>query len=201
MPNKRPEPRKTPRQSRSRALYDAVLVATAELLERSGPAFTLEAVAERAGVSPGSLYQYFPNRAALIGALIDRQVEQDRALLDRFEATGFVDGDPAELLVDGVLHLYGQRPALMAHMATLLREVGRQSDVLAIIDEFSTALAAVLDQASEGRTVDACQDAARTAIHAVLGIVRSSAEHEPERLHDSDMKARLIAVARAAMMV
>ncbi|NCH60782.1 TetR/AcrR family transcriptional regulator [Cronobacter dublinensis] len=67
-------PRKLPRQARSRALVEAIIEATARIFERAGPAAcTTNAVAEKAGVSIGSLYQYFPNRLALTAALVARE--------------------------------------------------------------------------------------------------------------------------------
>ncbi|EKK4083373.1 TetR/AcrR family transcriptional regulator [Cronobacter dublinensis] len=67
-------PRKLPRQARSRALVEAIIEATARIFERAGPAAcTTNAVAEKAGVSIGSLYQYFPNRRALTAALVARE--------------------------------------------------------------------------------------------------------------------------------
>ncbi len=67
-------PRKTPRQARSAALVDAMLEAAARILEERGlAACNTNAVAERAGASIGSLYQYFPGRDALIAALIRRE--------------------------------------------------------------------------------------------------------------------------------
>lgn len=67
------KPRKLPRQSRSRATFEAIVEATTQLLVDEGyDKFTTARVAERAGVSIGSLYQYFPNKAALGAAVIDR---------------------------------------------------------------------------------------------------------------------------------
>jgi AcrR family transcriptional regulator len=67
-------PRKLPRQRRAQATVDAILEASARILERDGLAgFTTNAVAERAGVSIGSLYQYFPSKHALTVALIARE--------------------------------------------------------------------------------------------------------------------------------
>lgn len=67
-------PRKLPRQARSRALVEAIIEATARIFERAGPAAcTTNAVAQKAGVSIGSLYQYFPNRRALTAALVARE--------------------------------------------------------------------------------------------------------------------------------
>ncbi len=64
-------PRKSPVQARSIATRDAILEAAAQIVSRGGlPGYTTNAVAERAGVSIGSLYQYFANKDALMMALI-----------------------------------------------------------------------------------------------------------------------------------
>ena len=71
------KPRKLPLQARSAQTVEAVLEAAARILETQGlAACTTNAVAERAGVSVGSLYQYFPNRDALTVALIERETAQ-----------------------------------------------------------------------------------------------------------------------------
>jgi AcrR family transcriptional regulator len=76
-------PRKAPRQSRSAATVTAILDATARILvERGYAATSTNAVAERAGVSVGSLYQYFPNKDALIAALHARHAEQMKAVIE-----------------------------------------------------------------------------------------------------------------------
>lgn len=109
-------PRKAPRQSRSQATVTAILDATARiLLERGFAAASTNAVAERAGVSVGSLYQYFPNKAALIAALHARHGEQmmaviQRALTQAMDATlddalgGLVEATVEAHRVDADLH-------------------------------------------------------------------------------------------------
>lgn len=68
------EPRKRPHQQRSAATVDAILEAAARILERRGlDALTTNAVAALAGVSIGSLYQYFPGKAAILAELIRRE--------------------------------------------------------------------------------------------------------------------------------
>jgi AcrR family transcriptional regulator len=66
-------PRKRPEQDRSRATVDAIVDAAARILVKDGyDAFTTNRVAEKAGVSIGSLYQYFPNKDALLSELMRR---------------------------------------------------------------------------------------------------------------------------------
>jgi AcrR family transcriptional regulator len=74
MPRRRAsDPRKTPLQARSRDTYDTVLDATARILETKGlEAANTNAIAARAGISVGSLYQYFPGKTAIFAELIRR---------------------------------------------------------------------------------------------------------------------------------
>jgi AcrR family transcriptional regulator len=74
------KPRKKPTQPRSKQTVAALLEAAAQVLERDGlEGFNTNAVAERAGVSIGSLYQYFPGKDALTLALMRRESERFHA--------------------------------------------------------------------------------------------------------------------------
>jgi AcrR family transcriptional regulator len=67
-------PRKQPRQARATAMVDLVLEAATRVLSSDSLAgFNTNRVAEVAGISVGSLYQYFPNKSSLIAALIERE--------------------------------------------------------------------------------------------------------------------------------
>lgn len=76
------KPRKQPRQARSRQTLSAILAAAAQVFDRLGYAGgTTDAIAERAGVSVGSVYQYFPNKDAILVALMERHVQEGTALI------------------------------------------------------------------------------------------------------------------------
>jgi len=64
------EPRKLPQQARARATFDAIVDACGQMLA-TGPyeALTTNCISERAGVSIGTLYEYFPNRESIVAAL------------------------------------------------------------------------------------------------------------------------------------
>lgn len=75
-------PRKSPRQARSRATVDAILEACARVLVEEGyDRASTNRVAKVAGVSVGSLYQYFPSKEALVLALFERHSSRMLALL------------------------------------------------------------------------------------------------------------------------
>jgi AcrR family transcriptional regulator len=74
--------RKQPKQARSAGLVAAVLEAAVQVLAKEGaPRFTMARVAEKAGVSVGSLYQYFPNKAAILFRLQSDEWRQTADLL------------------------------------------------------------------------------------------------------------------------
>lgn len=81
-PSTRIASRKQPKQARSAELVAAILEAAAQVLAKEGaPRFTTARVAEKAGVSIGSLYQYFPNKAAILFRLQSDEWRQTIGLL------------------------------------------------------------------------------------------------------------------------
>jgi AcrR family transcriptional regulator len=76
-------PRKKPRQARSHATIEAILQAAAHILVQDGiDAASTNRIAEKAGVSVGSLYQYFPSKEAVIFALVERHVQRMQKQLE-----------------------------------------------------------------------------------------------------------------------
>jgi AcrR family transcriptional regulator len=86
MPTKTPDisPRKAPKQQRSSRLVADILEAAIRVLEKEGaPRFTMARVAEKAGVSVGSLYQYFPNKESILFRLQSGEWDQTRGMLEK----------------------------------------------------------------------------------------------------------------------
>jgi AcrR family transcriptional regulator len=103
------EPRKLPRQERSRATYEAMLEACARLLRAEGyEALTTTHVAERAGVGIGTVYEFFANKEAIVAALIEQRVARlvadAAAHLDATLAIPDLDG-AADFLIRGLVGL------------------------------------------------------------------------------------------------
>lgn len=107
--------RKPPQQPRSRATVSAILDAAIRVLDREGPdAATTSRVAEVAGVSVGTLYQYFSNRDAIIDALQDREFARATEVINRVLLSGsqVPDRKLAERVIEELLKLYRAAPAL-----------------------------------------------------------------------------------------
>lgn len=76
-------PRRSPSQRRSRETVHAILVAAARVFASLGyAAGTTNRIAEEAGVSVGSLYEYFPNKDALLLALLEAHMEEGQAIVE-----------------------------------------------------------------------------------------------------------------------
>ena len=108
-PSKRLHPRKTPRQERSRETVAAILDAAAQVFEAQGyDAGTTDRIAERAGVSVGTLYQYFPSKDAVLVRLAARHLDQATAFLDELMRQARLEQRPIrellERLVRAVVH-------------------------------------------------------------------------------------------------
>lgn len=105
-----------PKQQRSQATVSAIISAGARILGRKGWAgFTTNAVAGRAGVSIGSLYEYFRDKQALVDAIADAHIAHGERLLAQAEA--FASGpragaDIVEMLVEGAIALHADDPDL-----------------------------------------------------------------------------------------
>lgn len=108
-------PRNQPQQPRSRATVSVILDAAIRVLDREGlEALTTSRVAEVAGVSVGTLYQYFAHRDAIIDALQDRELQRAGAMLERVLANPErnSDRDVARAVLEELLRLYRAAPAL-----------------------------------------------------------------------------------------
>jgi AcrR family transcriptional regulator len=108
--------RKQPRQTRAQETVRAILEATVQILDREGlDATTTTRIAEVAGVSIGSLYQYFSHRDAILNALQDREFERTLAFVQKVLDHGNLDevpGNTVKAVLRGLAELYMSAPGL-----------------------------------------------------------------------------------------
>ena len=202
--------RKSPRQARSADTVETILAAAARVLERESLAgFNTNRVAEVAGVSVGSLYQYFPNKSALVAALIDRHeatiaasiescvaAHQDRSLREALLALADIgiaqqyarpilaaalDHEEARLPLGPRLRAYEQRigAAVMTLLQRHAAELGAPPRPRDVQDIFVIAKAMIEADAAAGRTPSA--DLRDRVVRALLGYLATptGADREP----------------------
>jgi AcrR family transcriptional regulator len=140
--------RKAPAQARAQATVEAILQAVAHILTRQGyDALTTNLVAQRAGVSIGSLYQYFPNKDALLMALAKKHVDDIEATIDDALAKMPRTLSLAELvrsLIEANIAAHLIDPALHSALSERLPYQGDQDWRIAFDQRVSAKVAAIL---------------------------------------------------------
>lgn len=128
--------RKTPRQARATATWDAILEATIQvLLATSFGRLTTTRVAARAGVSVGTMYQYFPNKQALLYAVTQRYLSVVAEIMEQacLAQHGASVGDMAEALVEA----YWQAKIARCDVTRALYLIAAEVDTAALVEQFS----------------------------------------------------------------
>jgi AcrR family transcriptional regulator len=112
---RKPSSRRVPTQQRAHVTVEAMLDAAIKLLKRGGASsITTNRIAETAGVSIGSVYQYFPNKRAIFIALHERHIAQVDSMIQRCMTDG-ADATLDEfisLLISGMIELHRADPEL-----------------------------------------------------------------------------------------
>jgi AcrR family transcriptional regulator len=195
---KTPRPKKTrqierrePKQARARATVEAILTATAHILERDGPdGATTNAIAERAGVSIGSVYQYFGSREALFEELTRRHVAQMQAALA--QALTELLRAPLEQAIHRLM-----AALIAAHRINprLDHALQRMAPISAnLLDEFELLGASMAATAIRSRGDLGVDDPDRVGwllVTAVGGVIRASLRQRPEVISDPQLERDL----------
>lgn len=156
---------------------EAILEAAARILDRQGwGRFTTNAVAEVAGVSIGSLYQYFPNKLALVEAILRRHFDEVRsALRCSDEPTSRMER--IERLVSGMITAHSTHPALHR---VLLEDIPRGKISKSIHQNFEREYWSLYTKLIAENEVSGAS--ARTVVRAqVLSAAISGAIHDAAR--------------------
>ena len=168
-------PRKSPRQARAAATLDAIFEATIQVLVTDGPhRLTTTRVAGRAGVSVGSMYQYFPHKQALFYAINERYLD---VLAGKVEAAclaqhGAPIGRMAEALVTTYWHAKTERPEVTRALYRSVVELDNEALIEAFACRVDAATAAMLASASDATFAD-LPTVNLTLLATVFGTVRN----------------------------
>lgn len=180
--------RKQPMQERSQVTVEAVLEATLQILHRESAAkVTTTRIAERAGVSVGTLYQYFPDKQAVLTALYLRFLEraQAAAKAGRESVRDLPQREAVPVLINALITF--KRDNLQSILA--LREP------MAILD--GPLLVKQLVETMFGLMHEVVRDPlqARVLVAAIDGALSWAIENDPSLLNQESFRAALNALA------
>lgn len=183
-------PRKQPLQGRSRVTYDAVLQACAQLLVTGGvAAITTNRLAELAGVSVGSLYQYFPNKAAILAELVralrSEMLEDIETALQREPHLQMSLAQLVDVLVRASLMHHVRNPALAMILEKIENELPLAAEDAEVKQQIGQILVAVLTDRGIENPHQAAQDLTALSggiAHAAIEAGEADFEHLAQRI-------------------
>jgi AcrR family transcriptional regulator len=184
--------RKKASQDRSRATVDALVEATARILVEAGfDQASTNRIAARAGVSVGSLYQYFPSKEALVGAVIDRHNQELREVARGALAT--VEALPLEQAVRKLVTLaikaHRINPNLHRVIAEQIPRTGRLANKAAFNRENYALFRTYLEgHRDELRAVD-LELAAFVCVTSIEALTHNAVLHHSDELSDKAFAA------------
>ena len=187
----RTNPRKSASQERSRATVDALLEATARVLINEGyDRASTNRIAEVAGVSIGSLYQYFPNKEALVAAVIDRHTQAiSEATRDALvKAAARPIEVAARAFVSAGIDGHRVNPRLHGVLAEQIPRVGRLENIEANVREGYALVRGYLEAHREEIEVADLDLAAFVLVTVVEALTHAAVLRRPDIL--SDQKAQ-----------
>ncbi|MCI8210033.1 hypothetical protein AUC61_10850 [Pseudomonas sp. S25] len=172
------KPRKSAVQARSVATVDALHTATLQVLTQHGlKRCTTTRVAERAGMSVGSLYQYYPNRDALLAAVLEKHllevVETVELACARYH--GKAVAEMAAGFVSAFLAVKLRNPTASKALYAIAAERGGAELMARIGERMVAAIASMLATATDAH-FEAPALVAQVSLHAVIGPVRAMLE-------------------------
>ncbi|MGF0238981.1 TetR/AcrR family transcriptional regulator [Rhodococcus sp. IEGM1300] len=193
------KPRKSAVQARSAATVEALHTATLQVLTQQGLIrCTTTRVAERAGMSVGSLYQYYPNRDALLAAVLEKHLvevaETVELACDRYQGTSVAD--MASGLVAAFLAVKLREPAVSKALYAIAGERGGAELVARINARMVAATAALLATAADAHFEDPVLTAA-IALSAVVGPVRALLEGNASPAFEAGLEQQVTLLLRA----
>lgn len=193
-------PRKQPKQARSKRTIYTIFEATAQILRNEGEkALNTNRVAERAGFSIGTLYQYFPSMDAILLAMIAR--ERDRVIreLELIIAQGEAsNADPAELVrlfTGSLIANFGVAPTLFRALLKRGWRLDHTEQVIASTRAMAERIRQAMIRRAHPDFPPPSETALFVATRAVLGAIRAAVHEDWDLVSSPQFEDALTALA------
>jgi AcrR family transcriptional regulator len=196
------EPRKTPVQARSAVTVEAISEATIQvLLSQGADRLTTTRVAERAGVSVGTLYQYYPNKQSLLFAVLEHHLDKVSAVVEA--ACQHARGKPLAEMVKDVVEAFVDAKMERTDISTALYRIAAEVDGPALARRMGRrsqkALEAMLRTAPDARLRQE-KFAIQMVLAAMAGTTRSVLEVGASPTMVQNLRDHLVLLCRSYMV-
>lgn len=196
------KPRKTPRQARSTATVEAISKAAVQVLLAEGVhRLTTTRVAERAGVSVGTMYQYFPHKQALLYALIQQHMAE---YVEIFEAACVQHcGQSIASMSEGIVNAFVDAKLRQPDVSRALYKIASELDTdelrIGMSQRLQAACSALLASATDIR-FEGIPDVSFTLLTAMNGTMRAFFELAVQVRRVEMLRTQLLALCRGYLL-
>ncbi|HEY4053607.1 MAG TPA: TetR/AcrR family transcriptional regulator [Terriglobales bacterium] len=197
------EPRKTPLQARATVTVEAISEATIQiLLTHGGDRLTTTRVADRAGVSVGTLYQYFPNKQSLLFAVMEDHMDRVAGAVE--SACEHACNRPLAEMIKEVVGAFVDVKMNRADISVALYHVAADIGGPALVKKAGARMRKALDamvQTAPDLTSPPDKCAVDTMLAAMSGVMRSLLETSPAPTMVRNIRQQLVLLCQSYMAV
>jgi AcrR family transcriptional regulator len=191
--------RRIPVQKRSEETVNCMFEAVARILEQeSDIRLTTNHIAEKAGVSIGTLYGYFPNKSALLRAMAEREIERQQERVQRSLSKGATYESPEALIrhiICAALRPFASRSKIRLYlMQTLLRDAAVPDVARGERHQILKALLEALAERWPDRAISLSDIAQYTLASAISSVVHTVAIERPEYFETREFEDEIVGI-------
>lgn len=194
--------RKSPIQDRSKVTYESILQGAIQLLNSGRKAFTTIQIAKVAGVSVGSLYQYFPNKQAITAKLIEYHVQvtltEIQKIIDSIHSPHVEDY--IEPIVGFMVNLYYDRRYVFYFMTKNIEDVHRMDAFLYVKGESARIMAKAYKERQLHPARPDVDAAMQLMVQSVIGVLEQIVLYELETFDKEAVKKQLCGLVRSYLI-
>lgn len=192
--------RKEPKQDRSRAIVEAIFEATVRILPKLGSqSVTTKKIAEFAGVSIGSLYQYFPNKESVLVGIMDMVAKANMA--EVHERINGIAGksldDATDAMVDLGLEIFLKEKEKVREVYRQAPELGWMPVLLKLRQSVVERLSKEMEKHVPGRTEDEYRRLSFVAVNSLMGVVHTMLYDESQSYSIAELSGELKMMLKA----
>jgi AcrR family transcriptional regulator len=191
---------RSPVQERSRNTVEVIIEAATRILHKYGAArLNTNLIAERAGASIGTLYQYFPNKQAILVTIARRQLQKDRAsvmeaISDALSAPG---SDLERIVIRKVIELYKERTQVRRVVMQNLIALGLDEEITKTMEYVVIMLCERLAPSMPDHLQPISPARVFIIANAVESVIRAAAYGNKSLLDSCEFEGELVCLVRA----
>lgn len=187
--------RRAPKQGRAQEKIELILEAATRIIDKDGlEGLTTNRIAELAGISIGTLYQYFGSKAAILEVLGQREMKtvNENIIATLSNSNSGESQEPARILIDCVFGAFGGRSRVHRELLEYAWQMGHANNIDASSKLIANLLATKGVPNANGQAIRFSPEEAFVITHAFTGVIRASIGQSAKEMSIEEIKIKLL---------